>query len=156
LFAPAREPDLKRAFIRRSGSPGDTAVMNASSPRFRAPKPTRAWPRRSMRPRLRSQLCAVAAAALVTAAPAAVAGGRDDHDRAREAVRAGEVMPLGEVLGRIASAYPGQVLEVELEREDGRWIYELRLLAADGRLLRLELDARTAEVLRVRQRDARR
>ena len=64
-------------------------------------------------------------------------------------------MPLGQVLERIAPAYPGQVLEVELEREDGRWVYELKLLAADGRLLRLELDARTAEVLRVRQRDGR-
>lgn len=93
----------------------------------------------------------------VANAPAAVAGGRgDDHDRAREAVRSGEVMPLGQVLERIAPLHPGQVLEVELEREGGRWVYELRLLAADGRLLRLELDARTAEVLRVRQRDGRR
>jgi len=101
----------------------------------------------------------VAAIGLAAAAclPAAAARDRaDDHERAREAVRAGEVMPLGQVLERIAPSHPGQVLEVELERDDGRWVYELKLLATDGSLLRLELDARTAEVLRVRRRDGQR
>jgi uncharacterized membrane protein YkoI len=94
------------------------------------------------------------AVSVAMSVPAAVAGG--DHERAREAVRSGQVMPLGEVLARIAPVHPGQVLEVELEHDDGRWRYELKLLSPDGHLVRLELDARTAEVLRVRQRDGRR
>lgn len=89
------------------------------------------------------------------AGPAAWAGGADDHDRARAAVQAGEVMPLPALLERLQRTYPGQVLEVDLEREDGRWIYELKLLQADGQLLRLDVDARSAQVLDVKRKSKR-
>lgn len=85
----------------------------------------------------------------------AAASGRGDHDRARAAVQAGEVMPLQAVLERLQRSHPGRVLELELEREDGRWVYEVKLLQADGQLLKLELDARTAELLTLRRRPAR-
>lgn len=75
-----------------------------------------------------------------------------DHDRARAALQAGEILSLQQVLARLQPRYPGEVLAVELEREDGRWVYELKLLQAGGRLLRLDVDARTAEVLRSRSR----
>ncbi len=77
-------------------------------------------------------------------------GGHDehDHDRARRAVQAGEILPLQEVLNRLARRQPGQVLEVELERESGRcWVYEIKLLQPDGRLLKLQLDARNGAPL---------
>jgi len=77
-----------------------------------------------------------------------------DHDRARAALKAGEVLPLQEVLDKVQRSHPGEVLEVELEREDGRWVYELKLLQSGGRLLRLDVDAKTASVLRSRQRPA--
>ena len=73
-------------------------------------------------------------------------------DRARAAVQAGEVLPWPTVFDRLQRTHPGQVLDLELEREDGRWIYEVRLLQADGRLLKLEVDARSGEVLRSRPR----
>lgn len=77
----------------------------------------------------------------------------DDHERARHALVAGEVLPLRTVLDRIEPDYPGQVMEVELEREDGVWIYEIKLLRAGGALVKLEVDARDGSVLRVKQRD---
>jgi uncharacterized membrane protein YkoI len=83
---------------------------------------------------------------------AAREGAKDDHERARAAVQAGEILPLPVLLERLQRTYPGQVLELELEREDGRWIYEVRLLQPNGQLLRLELDARTAQVLEGRRR----
>jgi uncharacterized membrane protein YkoI len=79
-----------------------------------------------------------------------------DHERARQAVQAGQVMPLPAVLEKLAVTHPGQVLEVELERERREsnevWVYEIRLLQTDGQLMKLELDAKTAEVLRSRMR----
>ena len=75
----------------------------------------------------------------------------DDHERAHRAVQAGEVMPLEQVLPRIAKEHPGQVLKIELEREDGLWTYEVKLLRADGQLVKLLLDARTAKVLRAKR-----
>ena len=78
-----------------------------------------------------------------------------DHDRARRAVEAGEILPLQTLLQRVQASYPGQVLELELERDDGRWTYEIRLLQPDGRLVRLVVDARTGDVLSQRIRGAR-
>ena len=76
----------------------------------------------------------------------------DDHDRARRAMEAGEIMPLHTLLERVAQRHPGQVVGVELEREDGAWVYELKLLRPDGVLLKLELDARDGTVLRSRRK----
>jgi hypothetical protein len=70
-----------------------------------------------------------------------------DHERAREAVQAGEVVPLGQLLARLERENAGQVLEVELERDDGRWVYEIKLLQADGRLVKRKFDARDGAAL---------
>ena len=87
----------------------------------------------------------------------ALASDKGDHERALQAVQSGQVLPLAKVLALIEKAHPGQVLEVELERDDGRWIYEVKLLQAGGRLVKLELDAASGEWLqrRVRDRDRR-
>lgn len=97
--------------------------------------------------------CTVAVAALWAGGAAAWARGEDDHERAQQAVQAGQVLPLRTVLERLEREHPGQVLEVELEHDGERWLYEIKLLQADGRLFKLLLDARTAEVLRSKSRD---
>ncbi|MFN8994621.1 MAG: PepSY domain-containing protein, partial [Pseudomonadota bacterium] len=56
------------------------------------------------------------------------------------------------LLERLEREHPGQVLEVELEQEDGRWIYEIKLLQPGGRLVKLELDAASGAILRRRDR----
>ena len=101
-------------------------------------------------------LAASLLAGLLTA-PLAQASDKD-HERARQAVQAGQVLALPAVLKKLAATHPGQVLEVELEHErdrdrkqypeQGRWVYEIKLLQRDGQLIKLELDAKTAEVLR--------
>lgn len=80
---------------------------------------------------------------------------RGDHERAREAVVAGQILPLRTVLERLEREQAGQVLEIELEPEGGRWIYEVKLLQADGQLLRLEVDAGSGEVIGRRERPQR-
>ena len=96
------------------------------------------------------------AGALAAVAPAPAQAGRGDHDRAREAVAAGELLPLHVLLERVSKTWPGQVLEVELEREGGTWVVELKLLRPDGRLVELEVDGGTARVLRVSEDGRRR
>jgi len=100
-----------------------------------------------IRMRVRNLLLSVLLAATVGTALA-----DDDHERARAAMRAGEIMPLHALLERVAQRQPGQVVEVELEREDGMWVYEIKLLRPDGILLKLELDARDATVLGSRRK----
>jgi len=87
---------------------------------------------------------------LFLSGPSALAD--SDQDQARAAVLAGKVLPLKTLLERLERKHPGRLLEVEIEQEDGRWIYEIKLLQPDGRLVKLELDAATAEVLRRKER----
>lgn len=77
------------------------------------------------------------------AASPAWSGEKTDHERARQAVQSGQVLPLPTVLERLQREHPGQVLEVELEQDRGRWIYEVKLLKAGGDLVKLKLDAQT-------------
>lgn len=83
------------------------------------------------------------------AAPAS-AGARSDHERARRALESGEIRPLSELLAEIEARYDGRVIEMELERDDGRWIYEFKLLPPTGRLFELEVDAATGAVIRTK------
>ena len=78
------------------------------------------------------------------------AGDSGGQDRARRALESGEILPLREILQRVERDTPGQVIDVELEREAGRWIYEIKLLAAGGAIVGLEVDARDGSVLRRR------
>lgn len=86
----------------------------------------------------------------------ALASDKGDHERALQAVQSGQVMPLAKVLVLVEKAQPGQVLEVELESHQQQWHYEIKLLQADGRLMKLLVDARTGEVLKRQTRSERR
>jgi uncharacterized membrane protein YkoI len=74
---------------------------------------------------------------------------RDDHDRARQALDAGEILPLAEILSAVEAARPGRVIELDLERDDGRWIYELELVSPEGLVYEGEIEAATGTVLEI-------
>jgi uncharacterized membrane protein YkoI len=73
----------------------------------------------------------------------------EDHEIARSAVERGELLPLTKILAAAEREYPGRVLEVELEREDGRYLYEIEVLTKNGRVVELTYDGRTGELLEV-------
>lgn len=74
---------------------------------------------------------------------------RRDHEMAREALAAGQILPLRTVLERIRPDFPGEALEVELEEKSGLWVYKVKVLRADGGVSKLRLDARDASLLGV-------
>lgn len=84
--------------------------------------------------------------AVALGAAPALAGA--DQERARAALAAGEIRPLSEILAEIERRYIGRVIEVELDREDGRWVYDFKLLPPSGRVYELEVDAATAALLK--------
>jgi uncharacterized membrane protein YkoI len=147
FFGRALEPALKGAFICGSCTSADN--QSVKTLRNATPVPSRTAAAAAVR------LAIVAVLLCAGISRMAWADGRDDHERARAAVQAGEVMPLASLLERLQRTHPGQVLELELDRQDGRWIYEVKLLQPNGRLLKLELDARTAQVLEARHKDER-
>ncbi len=71
------------------------------------------------------------------------------YDRARRALKRGEILPMAQLLERLHDKVPGEVVGVEFEREHGRWVYEFKLIDGEGRLLEIYVDARTGEVLSI-------
>ncbi|MBK9081033.1 MAG: PepSY domain-containing protein [Rhizobiales bacterium] len=75
---------------------------------------------------------------------------RASHEEARRALERGEVQPLARILDLARPALAGDVVRTELERDDGRWIYEFRVVTPDGRRIEVKVDAATGEVLRMK------
>ena len=84
---------------------------------------------------------------LLTAAPALA-----DHDqnRVRQLRAAGQILALETIITNHRHQHPGdQLLEAELEFEQGRYVYELKMLGSDGVVQKFEYDARSGELWRV-------
>jgi uncharacterized membrane protein YkoI len=106
----------------------------------------------------RKSIALMAAALLFVelgAGPAFAERGRDrgrhgDQDDAREGVRNGRLVPLSEVLRRIAQRYPGRMLDASLrELVPGTPVYLVIWLTPGGRRLSIWADARTGDIMRV-------
>lgn len=83
-----------------------------------------------------------------------VQAGRDiDQDEALRLVEQGELRPLQDILADALTRYPGRALEIELELEDGDYIYEIELVTKGGQLMELEYDARTGLILDIDEED---
>jgi uncharacterized membrane protein YkoI len=106
----------------------------------------------------RRLLFALGALFLACGGYASAAEGSRDHDRARQALEAGEVLPLRTILERVERNHPGQVVDVELEREHEnggeRWIYEIKLLRSGGALIKLKVDARDGTIIGKKLKEA--
>lgn len=70
-----------------------------------------------------------------------------DYEIARDAVARGEILPLAQVLQQVQRIYPGRVIDVELDDDDGLLIYEIEMITPDGRYVEIEVDAATGSVL---------
>lgn len=77
----------------------------------------------------------------------------DDHERARELREAGEILPLETILDQVRAQGLGRVLEVELKREHGRYVYELEVVDDQGIVRELHFDARSGQLLKSRRDD---
>lgn len=76
-----------------------------------------------------------------------------DAGMARAAMLRGEILPLDQILTIVRAAFPGEIIEIELEREDGILVYEFDILSPEGRLFEVELAAATGKVLEVEEGD---
>jgi len=86
------------------------------------------------------------------AAPPRMRGGypyyRGEQDEAREGVRSGAMMRLGEVLRRLQRSHPGKELDTQLEQgPNGRPVYRVIWAGANGRRSDFLVDAQTGAIL---------
>ena len=76
------------------------------------------------------ELAALAAilAALAPAPGRSDEPGVQDKQGAAIFLERGEIRPLEEILASLAVTQPGEVVAIDLEKEDGRWVYELKIV----------------------------
>lgn len=66
---------------------------------------------------------------------------------ARDGVRGGRLVPLEQVIRRIAGMTPGQLLDAGLENRGDRPIYRVRWQTNDGRRIDYIVDAQTGQII---------
>lgn len=92
----------------------------------------------------------IAASAALTAVP--LLADETDHDSVRRAVERGEIRPLTEIINVVRGKLAGEVAGVEIERKNGRWLYEFRVVDDKGRLFEVYVDARTGGIERIKEK----
>ncbi|MGM0832426.1 PepSY domain-containing protein [Halomonas qinghailakensis] len=93
-------------------------------------------------------VCVVATVfAIALAGSAAIA---DQHwETLHSEVRRGDVVPLESILDWLEANYIGEVIEVEIEREDGHVEYEIKLLGAQNQVVEFEFDGHSGQLMKI-------
>ncbi|MDN3525903.1 hypothetical protein QWY79_11585 [Halomonas sabkhae] len=71
----------------------------------------------------------------------------EDWQELHDAVQRGELVELPTILDWLQSRYQGEVLEVELERDDGATLYEIEMLGPQGQVVEFEFDAGNGQLV---------
>jgi uncharacterized membrane protein YkoI len=97
--------------------------------------------------------CSLAAALVI----ALTAGGARADDVGPEVAKRllseGRIKPLSEIISGVQAKVPGEVLEVQLELDDGNYVYELKLLRPNGKVQEVEADAASGDILKIEDDD---
>lgn len=97
----------------------------------------------------RRRIASVWVGSVVLAIAAATLADELDADEVLRLRQRGDVVALAQLLDQIESRHPGAaLLDVELERDDGRLVYEIEVLTAARIVRELEFDARDGRLLK--------
>ncbi len=130
LLRPGAEPKLNRPFILRSSARAQIAPVR------------------------RRFLIGAGAFAVACLLPRLSYAQSDSkaHERARKAVKSGQILPLKKVLQRISKKYPGKVVDADVreifdkKNKRDEWLYFLKVVDTKGRVTDLVVDATAAKV----------
>lgn len=75
------------------------------------------------------------------------------HETARRLVAQGKILPLKDIVSAVRAKVPGEHLETELEYDDGRLVYDFKILRAGGRIQEVEVDAATGRIIKIEDDD---
>jgi uncharacterized membrane protein YkoI len=93
-------------------------------------------------------------AAMLMMLVAAVARADDiGPEMARKLLSEGRIRPLAEILEVVKAAVPGETVEVELELDDGIYVYEVKQLNSEGRVKEIKTNAATGKIVKIEDDD---
>lgn len=100
--------------------------------------------RRDRPARAGSAATLLAVAALAWASPALA---DEDHETARALREAGAIVPLEKVVAAASARHDGHLLEVELKRRAGIYVYEVEFVDPEGVVWKMYFDARDGTLI---------
>jgi len=68
----------------------------------------------------------------------------------RRAVQQKKILPLGEIKRIVEKKTKSEIIKIELERKNRRWVYELKIVNRQGRLLEVYVDASNGTILKTK------
>ena len=97
--------------------------------------------------------CSFAAAFVIALAAGPAYADDVGPELAKRLLSEGRIKPLSEIISGVQAKVPGEMLEVQLELDDGNYVYELKLLRPDGKVQEVEADAASGNILKVEDDD---
>ncbi len=73
----------------------------------------------------------------------------DGYDAVLKSVQDGSILPLYKIRDIITKRLGGDIVGVHIHAEDGKTIYELKILKDDGRLVEADVNAADGEILEI-------
>jgi len=104
---------------------------------------------------VRSFIITLAALLALSAMPQASLAQDSEQDQVFKARQAGQVRPLPEIRRIVVRQFQGQLIGDELDESRARagtFVYRFTFIQTDGAVTRVEVDARSGQVLRVEGR----
>ncbi|MCX4188105.1 PepSY domain-containing protein [Methylophaga sp. OBS4] len=98
-------------------------------------------------------ITALLAASLILPGSASSVMADQGPAKARQLQQHGKILALEQIIDAAIAIKPGQILETELERDDGRYFYELEILDAGGQVWELEFDAQSGDLIELELED---
>jgi uncharacterized membrane protein YkoI len=75
------------------------------------------------------------------------------HDDAKRLQESGDILPLERIIEEARIHYPGRIIETELERKKGRYVYEIEIVDEQGVVRQLKYDARDGTLIKLSEKD---
>ncbi len=83
----------------------------------------------------------------------AVASAKDSQSIAKKLQASGEILPLEKIAESAQIIKPGKILEIEFEKNGGRYAYEVEIVDKQGQVWELDMDARTGKLIELEKED---
>ena len=76
-----------------------------------------------------------------------------EHEKVRVLQQQGDILSLEQILESARQHHDGRVLETELEKKRGGYVYEVEMVDSAGQVWEMKFDAGTGELLKEERED---